>query len=523
MWEAIRSNKRKSLLLLFNMAFVLLALGFLIGVGISALWNVKPYANLPSSSSQHYRLPTAEAEPGAPPTREEFLRNPRLWFNLSGGFIGMSVAAVIWFFMMLTAYYKGDSILLASNRARPIEKQDHPQLFNIVEEMAIAAGLSTPPRVYIIEDQSLNAFATGRSPEHATIAVTSGLLGRLNRDQLQGVVAHEMSHILNRDILFMTLMGVMVGSIVLISDLFLRGVYHGRVSDDEGKLGILLFVVALLFALVAPFLAQVIYFASSRRREYLADASAVVLTRYPEGLASALQTISDDEHPMTCVNKVTAPMYIDNPFKGKRSFFSGLTSTHPPIEERIQILRSIGGAVSYGAYQAAWQRVGGKREALPPSVLAGDRPLDAREATPEPEISHRDQMRQATDLLRKANDYLFLGCVCGLRIKLPREFKQDHLECPRCHREVAVPVAQLAAAQQVAEALSAPSVSGTPPAIPAPTLQAPPLEITHDDTKWMTFQCRCGHNISLSPGFGAPQVRCPKCASAIRVRHAAAV
>ncbi len=517
---------------MFVMALVLLALGFVIGLAISN-YSTQPHARHSSNSSVRTSYPKAEAEPGVSPVRQDSILNPTGALNLTGGFIGMVVAAVIWFFMTLTAYFQGDSILLASNRARPIEKQDHPQLFNVVEEMAIAAGLSTPPRVCIIEDQSLNAFATGRSPEHATIAVTSGLLGRLNRDQLQGVVAHEMSHILNRDILFMTLIGVMVGSIVLISDFFLRGVFYtgghrrGRSSEGNGQMQLVLFLVALVFSIVAPFLAQVIYFASSRRREFLADASAVVLTRYPEGLASALQAIAGDQHPMTNVNKVTAPMYIDNPFKEKRSFFSGLTSTHPPIDERIQILRSIGGAVSYGAYQTAWQRVGGGSDALPASALAGDRPLDVREAASEPKISHRDQMRQATDLLRKANDYLFLGCVCGLRIKLPAGFKQDHLACPRCHREVTVPVAQLAAAQQVAEAISSPQTGGTPPPIPIPAQaqakQAPPLEITHDDAKWMTFQCRCGHNISLSPGFGAPQVRCPKCSSAIRVRHAAPV
>jgi heat shock protein HtpX len=325
MWEAIQANKRKSVALMFNMALVLLALGFVIGLAVSS-YSSRSHRRQYSSSTQ-YSFPGAEVEPGGTPVRGDSLWTDSV--NLTGGFLGMAVAAAIWFFMTLTAYFEGDSILLASNRARPIEKRDHPQLFNVVEEMAIAAGLSTPPRVCIIEDQSLNAFATGRDPEHATIAVTSGLLGRLNRDQLQGVVAHEMSHILNRDILFMTLLGVMVGSIVLISDVFLRGVFHtgghrrGRSSNGGGQAQLILFAVAVLFAIVAPFLAQVIYFASSRRREFLADAAAVLLTRAPEGRASALPARSRASHPMTNVNKVTAPMYIDNPFKEKRSFFSG--------------------------------------------------------------------------------------------------------------------------------------------------------------------------------------------------------
>ncbi|MHC5098167.1 MAG: M48 family metallopeptidase, partial [Planctomycetota bacterium] len=210
------------------------------------------------------------------------------------GWIGMGIATVIWLVMMAVSLSSGDQILLASSKAVKVTQEVHPMLFNVVEEMTIAANLPKMPKIYIINDPSPNAFATGRSPETASIAVTAGLLAKLNRDELQGVVAHEMSHIIHRDILFVTLAGVMLGSVVLISQIFLRGMFYSSLgsrrryssnSSNQGGAQLLMIVVAILFAILAPILTQLLYFALSRKREYLADAGGVRLTRYPEGLA----------------------------------------------------------------------------------------------------------------------------------------------------------------------------------------------------------------------------------------------
>ena len=507
MWEQIRANKRKSVVLVLLMAVLLLALGFAIGVAVGPV--------------SHYALSEGES------------RTIGGWesLNYGAGFLGLGVAAFLWFCLSLTAYFSGGKLLMAASGARAIEKQDHPQLYNVVEEMAIASGLSKLPKIYILNDQALNAFAAGRDPDHAAIAVTAGLLGKLNRDELQGVVAHEMSHIINRDVLFMTMIGVMVGSIVMISDVFLRGLYyssfghrrHSRTSSSRGggnQAQMIMMVVAVVFAVLAPMLAYVIYFASSRRREYLADASAAMLTRYPEGLASALEAIGGDRKPLGSANKATAPMYIANPFK--KAKVSAWSSTHPPIQERVRVLRSVGGSVSYGAYQEAWRQIGGKRAgSLPASALAGAEAFDVRspaaERTGKP--GARGQMREATDLLRRVNDYLFLSCVCVMRIKLPPGFKRDHVSCPRCSRDHRVPVAQLAAMSEVADAVDSqqakrPRRSGGRGRKAAKA--APPLEVARSDG-WTSFQCTCGRNINLSPDFMLDSISCKKCKREIRL------
>jgi len=391
------------------------------------------------------------------------------------GVFGVGVAVLIWLVLCMVAYFQGDSILLAVSGAKEIEKKDHPQLFNVVEEMTIAAGLPKMPRVFIIDDMALNAFATGRKPDNAAVAVTAGLLGKLNRDELQGVVAHEMSHIVNRDVLLMAIIGVTLGAIVMIADIFLRSLWYSgagmrtrryRSSSKGGGQGqAVMMVAAIVLAILAPLLAQLIYFAISRRREYLADANAVVLTRYPQGLASALDALAHDGNVLARANKATAPMFIINPFHAAARKAIGLTSTHPPIEKRIQVLRAIGGAVSFEQYDNAWRKVNQKKAGvIPSSALSEDKPAAVRSSTADTaQKTPRQQMRQAGDLLRKINNFVFLPCVCGLRLKLPPDFKKSTVKCPRCHRELAVPVAQLAAAAQVADVLSERG-TGQPPA-----------------------------------------------------------
>ena len=259
-----------------------------------------------------------------------------------GAIFGLVLAFIVGIVTGLATYYGGDKMVLAASRAREISHDDAPVLFNVVEEMAIAAGLPMP-KVYIIDDSAPNAFATGRDPEHASVAVTSGLLEKLNRDELQGVIAHEMSHVGNFDIRYAMLVGILVGTTVLISDFFLRGLWFGGGGrgrgDGGGYIQLIMMVIAIVLAILAPLFARLLQLSISRQREYLADASAVRLTRNPKGLADALQKISGDREVLEAANRATAHLYIVNPVKGFEKRAKGLFSTHPPIEERIQILR----------------------------------------------------------------------------------------------------------------------------------------------------------------------------------------
>jgi heat shock protein HtpX len=255
---------------------------------------------------------------------------------------GLVLAFVVGTISGLVSYYAGERIVLAASRAREVTHDEAPQLFNVVEEMTIAGGLPMP-KVYIIEDSAPNAFATGRDPEHASVAVTSGLLEKLNRDELQGVIAHEMSHVGNFDIRYAMLVGILVGTTVLISDFFLRGLWFGggRRREGNGQAQIIMIMVAVVLAILAPVFARLLQLSISRQREYLADATAVKFTRNPKGLADALQKISGDREVLEAANRATAHLYIVNPIKRFEKRATGLFSTHPPIEERIQILRSM--------------------------------------------------------------------------------------------------------------------------------------------------------------------------------------
>jgi len=258
------------------------------------------------------------------------------------GYGGIIFALVIALISGLVSYYGGAGMILAMSRAKRIEKKDHPQLFNVIDELSIAAGVPMPA-IYIIDDTAPNAFATGRDPEHASVAITTGLMQKLKRDELQGVMAHELSHVQNRDILFSMMVGIMVGSIVLISDFFVRSVIWGRggrrKGNDKGSGPLIL--IGLLLAIIAPIFAKMLQLAVSRQREYLADASAALMTRYPEGLASALEKIAGDKEVLEVANRATQHLYIVNPIKPFEKRAKSLFSTHPPIEERVARLRSM--------------------------------------------------------------------------------------------------------------------------------------------------------------------------------------
>ncbi len=357
-------------------------------------------------------------------------------------FAGIAIASGLWIIMTLVGYFQGDSILLATAGAKKIEKKDHPRLFNVVEEMTIASGLAKMPDVYIVDDPALNAFATGRDPNHAAVAITSGLLQQLNRDELQGVIAHEMAHIRNRDVLLMSLAAVLLGSIVILSYYFSRMLFFSggggsRRSNDSGGGGggAIIAIIGLVFIILAPIFAQLIYFAISRKREYLADASSALYTRYPEGLASALEKLGASTNQIKAANQATAPMYTINPFRQEGRKAADLTSTHPPISERIRILRKMGGGISYKTYEKAAEEIAHKK-IIPGSALTDGESVSARAPSSEGSVGEPDKSartRETQNMLFGLSQYKTLNCTkCGTTLRLPPNFTATSVRCPHC-------------------------------------------------------------------------------------------
>lgn len=295
-YNEITSNKRNSYLLVFFFLLIIIALGYVLGF----------YWGLP--------------------------------------YFGLAIALIFSIFYTLIIFYSGDKAILSMSSAKPVEKKDYPYLYNTTEGLAIAAGVPMP-KLYIIDDTAINAFATGRDPKHASITVTKGAVERLNREELEGVISHEMSHIRNFDIRMMMLTVMLVGVIVLLSDFMLRSFIYGggkKNNSGGGQVQIIFIVVGLVLAILAPLIAQLIRLAVSRKREYLADADGALLTRYPPGLAKALKKIRDDKEPLVeAANRATANLFIANPLRKFGTKASNLWSTHPPIDERIKRLEAM--------------------------------------------------------------------------------------------------------------------------------------------------------------------------------------
>ncbi|MCA8944576.1 MAG: M48 family metallopeptidase [Planctomycetes bacterium] len=404
MWEQIRSNRRRS-------AFVVTALGVLlaaIGAALGVLFGGG----------------RAEA------------------VLLGGG-----IALAVWFVMWLTSIQRGDDIMLGIAGARQIEKQDHPQLFNVVEEMTIASSLGKMPRVFIVDDPSPNAFAVGRDPDRAAVAVTTGLLEILDRNELQGVVAHEIGHIKNRDVALMTTAGIMLGAIVLLAEIGARSLWYGgaarrsRSSSRDGSQAWVV-VIAVVVVVLTPILAQLLYFALSRKREYLADASGALFTRYPEGLASALSKLGGSHIAQADKSKVTAPMYIVRPLTEDRPRkLTAAFSTHPPLEARIRILRKMGGGAGLDAYEQAYRETLGK-----PHGVIGARSLVGNaigvEAAPRSAdaTDSRHRARAASDAFLSASGYDRRTCTrCGAIHKIPPNLRNRIDRCTRCKGALSAP------------------------------------------------------------------------------------
>jgi heat shock protein HtpX len=474
MWELIQQNKRKSKFIFAGMFFLLMGLSISIGLAVE---------------------------------------------YPAGGYWGAFIGFALWAIQSAVAYYFGDRIVLRVSQATKVSKESYPQLYNVVEEMKIASSQHIMPEIWLINDEAMNAFATGIRPEKSAICVTAGLLESLNRDELQGVIAHEMSHIINRDVLFMTFAGVMLGTINMISKGFIIGSRAGtatrrvRLGSGASKSHPALMLIALAFAIIAPLLANIFYYAISRKREYLADATAVRLTRYPEGLASALEKISGTASNLIWYNSITAPMYIINPmaFSDQESLLS--SSTHPPTSKRIGILRALqnGGSVSFRDYQTIYTKQSGDRKLLPDSALKDKNEIAVRTGmvaaagAMSAGISKKGAVRSVTDLIMANNGYMFLPCTCGLKIKVPPTLGKSTTQCPRCGKYLTVPSVTSGINHKDAKTKD---VEGATKSFKR-----------ENPDSWESFTCSCGFTHQLSPLFRGRQITCKKCKAKIQVDY----
>lgn len=489
-WSVIAANKRKTALLIVLMGIFLMATGGMIGAALADAYH--PYA----------------------------------------GLAGAAAACGVWVVMLCVSLFASDRVLLGLSHAREVTREMYPQLHNVVEEMAIAGSLPALPRIFVVDDPAPNAFAMGKSPEKSFICVTAGMLAMCGRDELQGVVAHEISHILNRDVLYMTVAATMLGSILLLSDMFIRSFRYSstarlasRSRRAGGRAAGPLIIVSLILAIIGPILARVLYFSISRRREYLADATSARLTRYPEGLACALEKIGQSTELLSVAPAATAPFYIVNPY---RQHISGSAfATHPPLQERVKILRAMSRGAGYLDYLRAYVQVTNRRRALlPASDLAEADRVDIRQASRDSSApaTRAESARRAGDIIRAMNGFAFITCTCGLKLKLPPEYPGDRIACPRCRRELAVHKPDIQAAGAVLSASSAmggPARAGEDCSTQGKRDPQAVQESRFTPGKWQKITCEaCGHDYEISPRFNGRKLTCSGCGSTIRVAPA---
>jgi heat shock protein HtpX len=428
MWEQIRYNQTRTVMLIVGM-------GVLLIVACSFLGTVSVGAIVP------------------------LLKDITL---ATFGIGTLIIALIIWISAILFVYSKGDDMLISLVGAKKITTDDIHRLYNIVEELKIASGLETVPSIYIIDDPAMNAFAIGCRRNKSAIIVTSGLLTKLNRDELQGVIGHEMAHIKNRDVLLMGLCVSLFRMITTLSWCIIPLIENKNFFLGRGRWVVVLitFLIAAFFALLQlpagysdlddflsvawmsyflgfillmPLIAQITCNAFSRRREYLADACSALYTRYPEGLASALQKIAASTEQLKSANMTTAALYIINPFREKGMVASDVSETHPPISERIHILRSMS-HVSYADYDLAYREVRGTdRNGLPAYALAHAETATIRPARAD-DIDYIQRVRETSNALWNSHNYKIIQCPCGTRLRLPPSFKLPEVKCPHCGR-----------------------------------------------------------------------------------------
>lgn len=417
MWYIIESNKRKTFVLITLMVLLLMALWVVIGICFSS----------------------------------------DITF---GGFLGIALSIISAIGIIIYVKTNSSKFFLNQVDAVPIENGDYPVLENIVEEMSISANLGFVPKIYIVCSNVPNAFAVGMNEKNSAIAVTTGLLSLLNRDELQGVVAHEISHIKNQDTLYLMYAGVIFGLIVTVSDSLLRGFSRSRSNRGGGPL----ILILIIFLILSPIMGKLLYFSLSRKREFLADACACQYTRYPTGLASALNKISnysyvkkeknDDEDIFDediCTDekvnsgKIVSCMYIHNFLQKKTTnALSNLFASHPPISKRIQVLRKMG-AADIEEYQKVYTSVVSKKHLIPKNKLSKmdiqhlaivtplvEEKVEEQKPQNAPKKEETIRHRQAKDVYYKAKEYKIINCPCETKLKIPKEYKKDSIVCPHC-------------------------------------------------------------------------------------------
>jgi heat shock protein HtpX len=415
--------------------------------------------------------------------------------------IGMIIALGVWPILSWFIFLKGDHLILLRTQAHPVGRDDLPVLWNLLEEMQIASGLKTRPHLCVIDDDTPNAFSVALNPSEAAIVLTKGLLKRLSRDELQGVIAHEMAHLDSGDAQLISLAAVMTETIRVISGLFLY--FFGSREDWEGhykKQVLLLFLFlfgGFFLVILGPWLARLLFFACSREREYLADATAVRFTRYPEGLASALDQIGARARSTRMNSKGVAPLYIVNPLQDPFAF--NWLSSHPSTEDRIKILRNMAGA-GYGDYDRAFHELfSGKKPSARIKKLNDGVEVPLRSAAPIDTLAP-DTPRFLQDLNRfitRSGNYLPISCPCGVNIRIPLGFAEDSIRCPHCDRD-----------HPVGKAVGSTS---------SPAKKGPSLLFEKKAAGWEAFKCTCGKVLYLSPDFAGEWVTCGRCQKKIEI------
>lgn len=512
--ELIRANKRKSLYLLILSMVIMLIVGYVLGDLLFSQFNSPRIINY---------------------------EQKRMYFAFGfSAFIGF-----IEFIQIYFIFNGKPKTLFKQLGLKPAAQTKFRKLNNVIAEMSIAAGLSKPPQAYVIPSKAINAMAFGTKPEHSAICVTAGLLSVCNRDELQGVVAHELSHILNQDILLLEVCRSTLGMVIVLREVMLRSMYWGslgranyRSSSSKSRssnLHLVFIIIGVIFAIIAPLLVQLIYFALSRQREYLADAYSAKLTRYPAGLASALTKIAYSSHSIDKIDKVTSAAFIDQPF-GNVVITSKGTRTHPPIWNRIKILQQMSGGAGYIDYKKAYQKVTQSAPGFMPSSMANSRiSFPIRAAMPladEPgainspqELRHLEKNLRSDDVIRISEGYGFVNCECGMNIKIPPEYKKFQVKCPRCGRihiledKMQATLSNLLDDNNSSEALISPVTESVKKEKEKPDYSAEERQVYKKTGKgWEKIKCRCGNEVELSPTFVGRFISCRKCGRKINIK-----
>ncbi|MCF7912496.1 MAG: M48 family metalloprotease [Candidatus Cloacimonetes bacterium] len=512
--ELIRANKLKSVYLLVLTILIVMAVGYILGDIIYTMYI---------------------------PVRSLEYEGKRIIFSL--GFAGLTGLLEI---LQIYFVFTGKPRLLFNRLGMNVaERTKFQKLHNVISEMTIAAGLSQTPVAYVIPSRTLNAMAFGSSPDSCAIAVTAGLLAVCNRDELQGVIAHELSHIINRDALLLEVCRNSLGIVEVLREFMLRSIYWSpvgrlnyRISSGKGRSSgahLIFLLFGIIFTLIAPILVNVIYLTISREREYLADAVSAKLTRYPVGLASALTKIAYSTHSIDDIDKVTSAAFISQP-RGDMTITGKGSRTHPPIWNRIRILRLMSGGAGYIDYQKAYNAVMLQNPGFMPGSMRGDIagiPLRMAEAMPD-EPGGVDSLKEMSiladegridDIFRLTEGYRFIDCQCGMKIKVPVDYDKFEIKCPRCGKihKLGENMASLLTAMLDESAVTGETAAAEIIREVLTEKNEPDYSSEEEQTyvkvenSWQEILCKCGSKVQISPNFLGRFISCRKCKRRINI------